>query len=308
MADPMTARRTTYTSNDVEIPNDFLRGPSEKPVTLTHVPFGSSAVPEYNGSFAVVLDNVLSLAECKELIHLAEQSAQTAGGSESANQNPWRPAMVSIAPGIEAPAPGYRESDRIIWDSQTVTDLIWDRCCQVEGLKEKLAVVERTEEDKSEGRAPGRWVFSRINNRMRFLRYSPGHYFKRKLWFHASIKVVQIAPLISFTYTDKKLPAHCDGAYWYDEGTKEFQTRYTVHLYLNDSAKVSADGDLEGGATGFLSWDDQRRIDVNPKAGSVLIFQHEGLYHEGARVTKGQKFTVRTDLVYEWEDAQDYTQ
>jgi hypothetical protein len=39
---------------------------------------------------------------------------------------------------------------------------------------------------------------------------------------------------------------------------------------------------------------------VNPKAGSVLIFQHKGLFHEGSKVTKGTKYTMRTDILYEW--------
>jgi hypothetical protein len=39
---------------------------------------------------------------------------------------------------------------------------------------------------------------------------------------------------------------------------------------------------------------------VNPKAGSVLIFQHRGLFHEGATVRKGIKYTMRTDILYEW--------
>jgi hypothetical protein len=81
-----------------------------------------------------------------------------------------------------------------------------------------------------------------------------------------------------------------------------------VHLYLNDSVaelglepgvKASAAGvDLVGGATSFLSSDEKRRLDVNPKAGRVLIFQHRGLYHSGDDVTQGTKYTMRTDILY----------
>lgn len=38
---------------------------------------------------------------------------------------------------------------------------------------------------------------------------------------------------------------------------------------------------------------------MNPKAGSILLFQHSGLLHEGARVEEGVKYTMRTDIVYE---------
>lgn len=77
-------------------------------------------------------------------------------------------------------------------------------------------------------------------------------------------------------------------------------TFYTIQLYLNDSAANDPQSDLVGGATAFLSRKGDARIDVNPKAGSVLIFQHRGLFHEGARVDKGTKYTMRTDILYEW--------
>lgn len=94
--------------------------------------------------------------------------------------------------------------------------------------------------------------------------------------------------------------AHCDGPYFYEEDGKEFETHYTLQLYLNDSAAVNPEAELIGGATSFLSRDRKRRLNVEPKAGSVLIFQHANLLHEGAMVEEGLKFTVRLDLIYEW--------
>ncbi|KAK7229871.1 hypothetical protein V2G26_002041 [Clonostachys chloroleuca] len=259
-----------HESSHTEIPNGFLQGPSALPVILTHVPFASSPVPEYDGCFAVVLDNVISKDECQELIKLAEQSA-TPANSDAEGFCPWRSAMVSLGPGVEASAKGYRESDRIVWDEQEITDRIWARCCQAEGLQDQLARVEEGG-DSRVGRPSRKWEFRRINARMRFLRYSVGNFFK----------------------------AHTDGPFWYEDGEREFQTHYTAHLYLNDSVEASPDSELVGGATAFLSRDRQRRVDVNPKAGSVLVFQHSRLLHEGSVVQAGQKFTVRMDLLYEW--------
>uniref|UniRef100_A0A8H7K5W4 Prolyl 4-hydroxylase alpha subunit domain-containing protein n=1 Tax=Bionectria ochroleuca TaxID=29856 RepID=A0A8H7K5W4_BIOOC len=259
-----------HESSHAEIPDDFLQGPSALPVTLTHVPFTSSPVPEYDGCFALVLDNVISRDECQELIKLAEQSA-TPANSDAEGFCPWRSAMVSLGPGVEASAKGYRESDRIVWDEQEITDRIWARCCQAEGLQDQLARVEEGG-DSRVGRPSRKWEFRRINARMRFLRYSVGNFFK----------------------------AHTDGPFWYEDGEREFQTHYTVHLYLNDSVEASPDSELVGGATAFLSRDRQRRVDVNPKAGSALVFQHSKLLHEGSVVQAGQKFTVRMDLLYEW--------
>lgn len=69
---------------------------------------------------------------------------------------------------------------------------------------------------------------------------------------------------------------------------------------MNDSAQNSPESNLIGGSTAFLSRDGERRLDINPKAGTVLVFQHKRLYHEGAVVEQGQKFTVRMDILYEW--------
>ncbi|KAM0213937.1 hypothetical protein ACHAQD_009150 [Fusarium lateritium] len=255
--------RVDYTSNDVSIPDSFLTSAPPEPVKAQHIDFATSSLPQYKGHTAIVLDNVLTRDECRELISLAEASVPRADESASA----WRPAMVSAGPGLESHAPGYRESDRIIWDEQTIVDRLWERCALSEGLRDLLAVAPAQPYMKG-----GKWVFSRFNNRMRFLKYSPRQFFK----------------------------PHCDSAYYYTEGPgKEFETFYTFHLYLNDSVENDPTAELEGGATSFLDRKGNR-VDVNPKAGSVLIFQHAGLYHEGALVKKGTKYTVRTDILYEW--------
>ncbi|KAF7548211.1 hypothetical protein G7Z17_g7209 [Cylindrodendrum hubeiense] len=254
--------KVEYTHNDVPIPDSFLTTPLATPITTAHIDWVSTPVPENAGRTALVLENVLSPEECKQLIALAEASVPKEEGDSA-----WRPALVSLGPGWEAPAPGYRESDRIIWNQQTIVDRLWERCAQSEGLRELLAVVP-----PQSSMGGGKWEFSRYNERMRFLKYSPGQYFK----------------------------PHCDGPYWYKDGERDFQTHYTVHLYLNDSAQYDPQSDLEGGATSFLARVGERRVDVSPKMGSVLIFQHKGLYHEGDTVTKGTKYTMRTDILYEW--------
>ena len=64
-------------------------------------------------------------------------------------------------------------------------------------------------------------------------------------------------------------------------------------------AEAGESAELVGGATSFLSGDSSRRVDVNPKAGRVLIFQHRWLFHCGDDVVKGTKYTMRTDIMYE---------
>lgn len=163
--------KVDYTSNDIPIPDFFLSSPPEKPITTHPIDFANSPLPQYDGHTAIVLDNVLSPEECKELLSLAEASVPRPDESAPA----WKPALISAGPGWEAPAPGYRESDRIIWNQQTVVDRLWERCMLSEGLRELLAVVPPQPYMKG-----GKWVFSRFNERMRFLKYSPGQFFKRK--------------------------------------------------------------------------------------------------------------------------------
>ncbi|KAJ4302333.1 hypothetical protein N0V88_002477 [Collariella sp. IMI 366227] len=95
--------------------------------------------------------------------------------------------------------------------------------------------------------------------------------------------------------------AHCDASYSEDAGPdRTVRTLFTVHVYLNDSKAEVEDAELVGGATTFYSNDEKRRMDVDPKAGRVLIFQHRRLNHSGDDVLAGTKYTMRTDILYEF--------
>merc|ERR1712150_80986 len=141
-----------------------------------------------------------------------------------------------------------RNSKRCIWDSEVEADKMWQRIeahvpqqfkgCDVVGL----------------------------NERLRFLKYDPGEYFK----------------------------PHMDGEYR-RPGGKE-RSYITVHLYLNQG--------FQGGSTTFLgsAYDSDygkggQRVECVPKTGSVLIFQHD-ILHEGSELVEGRKYTVRTDVMY----------
>ncbi|KAI7786390.1 oxidoreductase domain containing protein [Diaporthe eres] len=275
-----------YASRDVAIPEGFLSlaapPPDAKPVTISPVDWASSPLPEYNGLFAVVLENVLSPSECQILIDLAESSADVSETNSTGDHNPWKPAMVNAGSGFEVLDSGYRNSDRIVWDQQEVVDRIWQRCLQgeaAEALRKRLGLIDGDEQlGAFRRRGPKwtvekqRWEFRRLNQRMRFLKYGAGQFFR----------------------------PHCDGAFSEEVDGKVFKTFYTLHLYLNDSvAEAGKSAELVGGATSFLSGDGKRRVDVDPKAGRVLIFQHRRLFHCGDDVVKGTKYTMRTDIMYE---------
>lgn len=260
--------QTSYTSDPIEIIPDFLTVPASdcRAITLEHIDFSKTDLPEYEGCFAVVLENVLSPSECATLLALAEKSATTSQG--------WRPAMVNAGGNFEALATDYRNSDRIIWDNVEMVDRLWKRCCTAPGLAEMLSKPPMIQDFLSNRQIStgDHWRFSRLNDRMRFLRYGPGQFFKR----------------------------HCDGTYETDDNKKHERSFYTFHLYL------SQDEYLEGGATTFHpaqnQWTDsksEKRLNVDSKVGRVLIFQHRRLLHSGDTVLAGIKHTMRTDIMFE---------
>lgn len=290
--EPGKAIKTNYASNDVSIPDDFLTTtPSDaQPLIIEQIDFSTTILPEYAGCYAVVLDNVISLSECETLIQLAEASVPV---SERGEHDAWQPALVNIGGGFEVLSPEYRNSDRIIWDKQAVVDRLWERCLAAPGLKDKLAVVEQDVVVLGPSRSGRvqRWEFRRLNDRMRFLKYGSGQFFRREY------KSRDLGAEEN-TRTDIFGTAHCDAAY--REPGKDIKTLFTLHLYLNDSKQTVGDmAELQGGATSFLSRDEKRKMDVDPKAGRVLIFQHRNLYHSGDDVVSGIKYTMRTDIMYE---------
>jgi hypothetical protein len=192
--------KTSYTSQPVPIPDTFLTpethsGPA---VTYSKIDFSKSIIPEYRDLYAVILDNVLTPQECNQLISLAEQSTGAGAGAgagagpgskdgdddteedENVPNDDWQPAMVNAGPHGEFLATDYRNSDRIIWDEKTIVARLWGRCLLAPGIQEDLGVLEGNAHILGQ-RAVGlghRWMFSRLNERMRFLRYGPGQFFK----------------------------------------------------------------------------------------------------------------------------------
>ena len=179
---------TKYDFAEVPIPDDFLTvaPPDAAPITVKHVDW-LPALPENEGGYAAVLDNVLSASECDTLLRLAEASVPDADRGRS-GQRFWKPALVNIGGGYEILESSYRNSDRIIWDQQTVVDRLWARCAAVPEVRDRLAVIE--DDPNILGRSkyygvsgdlkPQRWEFRRFNKRMRFLKYGPGQFFRRE--------------------------------------------------------------------------------------------------------------------------------
>lgn len=80
---------------------------------------------------------------------------------------------------------------------------------------------------------------------------------------------------------------HFDGAFTRDRNERSL---LTFMVYLNECEA--------GGHTGLIDLE----LEVAPRAGRALVFNHL-LLHEGARVHRGLKYAMRSDLMYRRDGA-----
>ena len=150
------------------LPPDFLTGPAPN-LQKRIIDWKKAELPEYDGLYAVVLDGVLSQEECDTFIKAAEA---TSGGA-------WEQAMVNVGNGNQKLYTDVRDCGRIIWDDRDMVAKLWARC------KDRMSEIESLYEmPKVTGYGPFKrketWQLTRPNERMRFLKYGEGQYFKRK--------------------------------------------------------------------------------------------------------------------------------
>lgn len=231
-------------------------------------------LPQYKDLFAVVIDDILTASECQEMIRRAEASTQ---------DGVWERALINIGGGRQMLAAETRNCGRIMWDNPELAQKLLERLMPFLQTFELHQFTDRPRVTGLVGRGKS-YRLTRLNERLRFLRYEGGEYFQ----------------------------PHWDGKYE-DLATGEI-SYYTIHLYLNGEgeqdlhelmqAEKNVNPDLEGtllgGATSFIQqeFEKDRQLRVFPRAGSVLIFQQNDLLHSGDPVFRGTKFTMRTDIMY----------
>lgn len=281
------------------IPHDFLPAQAPPGAVSRKIDFAAT-IPEYKDLFAVVIENFLTEAECNEFIRLAEATTAT-----SATTPVWERAMINIGNGRQVLATETRNCGRIIWDSPLVAQRLLDRlmpflrdlsvCCSGGGGGGGDSIETLDDHPLVTGLAGRRYIYhlSRLNERLRFLKYEGDEYFR----------------------------PHWDGCYRTPGGQEV--SFYTIHLYLNgdgeqdlaelaremeniekdDSIKADRSaGSLLGGATSFIpNFEEERAVRVFPKTGSLLVFQQNDLLHGGDPVVRGTKYTMRTDVMYRKE-------
>ena len=159
---------TTFT-----IPHDFLLGPGRPKVLKTVVDFLDTDLPEYRGRYAAILDNVLTKDECDTLVRAAE----------ARSNGTWEQAMINIGGNEQALMTDTRDCGRIIWDDEDVVLRIWSRVKdsvpEIESLKDMPKVTGKWPVMRRET-----WKMTRLNERMRFLKYGKGQYFRREWYLH----------------------------------------------------------------------------------------------------------------------------
>ncbi len=108
----------------------------------------------------------------------------------------------------------------------------------------------------------GTWNLLELNTRLRFCKYSANQYFNR----------------------------HLDGVHYKAE---HIQSKLTFMIYLNSATE------FEGGNTQFFKTKDATDVwaSYTPVQGDLIVFDHN-VWHEGAMLLKGEKFVLRSDIIY----------
>ena len=181
---------------------------------------------------AIIVDNFLSKEECEHLIKVTEATG-------------YNEALVNIGGGAQMSMKDFRNSDRCMIDDERVASVFYEKSQQY--IPESLFRENQT------------WTKTGINERLRFLRYQKGGYFR----------------------------PHCDGSYTRPDGHE--QSFVTFFLFLNDSCT--------GGSSTFVSLVNSDNFPCEPVPGRLIIFQHD-IFHEGSFVEGGLKYALRSDYMY----------
>lgn len=135
--------------------SDFLSKPAPN-IQLQQIDFIKTLLPEYEGLYAVVLDNVLTKPECEDLIRAAEARGK------------WEQAMINVGGGRQKLMTDSRACGRIIWDDKDIVTKIWSRvkdCVpDIRVLKEMANVTGYGPVKRGEILA-----MTRLNERMRYV-------------------------------------------------------------------------------------------------------------------------------------------
>ncbi|KAF7314728.1 P4Hc domain-containing protein [Mycena kentingensis (nom. inval.)] len=237
--------------------------------TVTPIDFSSTPLAShYTGFYATIIDDFLTPEECA--------SFSTRAGED------WVPAGLMAHGAEQTVHSNFRNSDRIIRIDEEAANMVYEKLAPLVPELQLLTpdgpwagITGKVPKDSNSGMKKSQkasWKLVRVNLRLSFLRYGPGHYFKQ----------------------------HCDGLNELTNGLVPQKSFVTLHVYLNGPPSgQQSDDSLVGGATRFWTPDKKHHLDVEPRVGRVLVFQQRMLVHSGEEVLSGVKCTMRGDFMYE---------
>lgn len=153
-------------------------GPPPANMTLAYIDFSGPLHSEYGSPpcYAATIDNAFTATECAALVAWAQSQGRA-----------WAPALISGADGEQVLAEDVRNCARIMADDRAVAAWLLGRVRPL--LEEDVGVVKggRFLDPGARWRRvvgmtqwqEGRWRMTRLNERLRFLKYGPGEYFER---------------------------------------------------------------------------------------------------------------------------------
>ena len=254
-----------------------------KEIGVQKINFESYGLPEYNNKYALVLDNLFTLEDCKKLYSVI-------GGSYDDFSGDWEVAQLNAGGDKQYLDTSYRNSGRIMVDTNEIADWILQKIYPY--LKDIHLLSDCSRhfipiEEKRMAKAK----LVQLNERLRFLRYEPGSFFKVSVHLNPSFK------------TKQTLQRHCDGMYYTPD--RKRVSYYTLQIYLSGDSEG-----LKGGSTRIFSrkdaWDLGNNaplkgpcLDIPSRVGRVLVFEQANLLHSGEPIKKGIKVSMRTDFMYE---------
>ena len=207
---------------------------------------------------AFLIHNLLSSNECADLIKFAEETG-------------FDNATVEGNEGKQIIRRDIRSCGRCIVDDVKLADSIFGKVMNAvrstQSIEEKVTHAPWVSSSKAvtqnnDSEEEDEITAVGLNERLRFMKYNKGHFF---------------APHEDIAFT--RGPEFGERA-----GEK---SHITVMIYLNEKFK--------GGTTRFVCG--SRYYDVKPRKGSALVFDHN-LLHAASLVTKGFKYSLRTDIMY----------
>lgn len=191
--------------------------------------------------------------------------------------------IAKHGPELSSATTSYAERDRCIFDDTRLAALLHAR------ITDCYLFQSVTDEDGCT------WTPSGLNTRFRLARYGPG---KRKAPMSSALYWPRhiLKKIVSVSFQGGFFSRHIDGRRL---ASLDEQSFMTINMYLSSVPKD------HGGATRILSMEKQTTGDetereigsIQPVQGLAALFSHD-LLHDGEALVQGEKYLLRTDLMF----------